>query len=453
MIATNSETDPFPVYPLGASFIASALERAGIDVVALDLAFLDDPVGEAARVAEEAAADLVAVAVRAVDNTTSLDARYYLPGVGDVVGAVKGACGSPVLMGGSGYSLFPETILKIFHADYGIQGEGELAVVRLVEALRAGEDPEAGNGLYVRRGDAVEGAPPDGFLASAEWSEPDYRLFPLDPYLGTGGTAAVQTKRGCPQKCCYCTYPFLEGRRLRLRDPREVARDVGRAVDMGADYFYFVDNNFNMPAEHARDVCRELAVCEFKSGWTAFVTPLGFPDALAEEMAAAGCRSLELGSEAGSEGTLLELGKSHTVAEIVGADRRLFEVGITPVHYFIFGGPGETADSVDRTLSVIDGLHGVCIAMVGVRVYPGTSLHSRSIEEGVLHEACDLLEPAFYISPAVDSDGVLARLTRYAADHPRFFIAGKQINENKDVIDRLRARGRTGPLWEFYALA
>lgn len=453
VIATNSERDPFPVYPLGASFVASALERAGVDVATLDLAFSENPAAQAALAAEEAAADLVAVAVRAVDNTTNLDSRYYLPGVSKVVGAIRGACGSPVLLGGSGYSLFPETILMGLQADYGIQGEGELTVVRLVAALRAGEGPVAGDGLYVLRDGVVEGAPPESFLAPAEWSAPDYRLFPLDPYLEAGGTASVQSKRGCPQKCCYCTYPFLEGRRLRLRDPRAVVEEVGRAVETGADYFYFVDNNFNMPAEHAREVCRELAARGSKTGWTAFVTPLGFPAALADDMAAAGCRSLELGSEGGCDTTLRGLGKSHTVTEIVDADRRLFEAGITPAHYFIFGGPGETADTMEETLAVIDRLHGVCVAMVGVRIYPGTSLHSRSIEDGVVQEGSDLLEPAFYISPAVDAGSVLARLTEFAEGHPRFFIAGREINQNQVVIDRLRSRGRTGPLWEFYALA
>jgi radical SAM superfamily enzyme YgiQ (UPF0313 family) len=445
--------DPFPVYPLGASFVASALARTGVEVVTLDLAFSENPAGEAGSAAEEAAADLVAVAVRAVDNTTGLDPRYYLPAIESVVASVREAGGPPILLGGSGYSLFPEKILQGFGADYGIQGEGELAITRLVAALRSGERAAAGDGLYVRMGGKVEGAPPSGRLAPAKWSAPDYRLFSLEPYLSAGGTAAVQTKRGCPQKCCYCTYPFLEGRRLRLRDPREVVRDVGRAIEIGADYFYFVDNNFNMPAEHARQVCRELAASEFAPGWTAFVTPLAFPAVLAEEMAAAGCRSLELGSEAGSDATLRELGKSHTVAEIVETDRLLFEAGITPAHYFIFGGPGETDDTIEETLSVIDQLNGVCIAMVGVRIYPGTPLHSRSISEGVLHEGRDLLEPAFYVSPAVEREKVLARLTDFAKDHPRFFIAGMEINQNQPVIDRLRSRGRTGPLWEFYALA
>jgi radical SAM superfamily enzyme YgiQ (UPF0313 family) len=445
--------DPFPVYPLGASFIASVLERIGVDVVALDLAFLDNPAEEAARAAEQAAADLVAIAIRAVDNTTSLDPRNYLPDIREVVSAVKGAGGSPVLLGGSGYSLFPKTILQRFEADYGMQGEGEEAIGELVGALRAGEDPAAGNGLYVRQGGSVKGAPPGGFLNPAEWSAPDYRLFPLEPYLKAGGTAAVQTKRGCPQKCCYCTYPFLEGRSLRLRDPREVARDVQRAAEMGAEYFYFVDNNFNMPAEHAREVCHELAACESKTAWTAFVTPLGFPATLAEEMAAAGCLSLELGSEAGTDAGLIELGKSHTIAEIIDTDRYLSQAGITPAHYFIFGGPGETLDSVEETLSVIDKLRGVCLAMLGIRIYPATALYARAVHDGVLTEDRDLLEPAFYISPSVDVQGVLARLTQFAADHPRFFIAGRQINVNQPVIDRLRAKGRKGPLWEFYALA
>jgi radical SAM superfamily enzyme YgiQ (UPF0313 family) len=453
LIATNAEREPFPVYPLGASLVATALERAGVEVRALDLAFADNPAERSASAAVETEPDLIAISIRAIDNTTYLDSRDYLPAVEAIVGAVRCAAGAPLLIGGSGFSIMPEAMLERMEGDYGIQGEGERAIVQLVQALASGSEPEPGNGLYVRRDHEVLGAPVAGFLPPADWSSPAYHLFPLEPHLKAGGTAAIQTKRGCAQKCCYCTYPILEGCGMRLREPRAVVRDVDQAAEAGADYFYFVDNTFNLPPEHSRAICRELAWREDKPPWTAFITPLAFPAAMAGEMALAGCRSAELGSEAGTAETLHAIGKSHTVADIAGADQALFEAGVTPAHYFIFGGPGETMDSLERTLELIDSLRGVTAATLGLRIYPGTALHPRAIRESVLDAKRDLLEPTFYISPAVDPDQVLARLERFAADHPRFFINGLQVNVNQPVIDRLRAKGRKGPLWEFYSLA
>src|SRR5512136_406138 len=79
IIATNQEREPYPVYPLGASLIASVLEAGGAEVRGLDLAFAEDPAREAAAAASEFGPDAIAVSVRAVDNVTFLDPRYYVP--------------------------------------------------------------------------------------------------------------------------------------------------------------------------------------------------------------------------------------------------------------------------------------------------------------------------------------------------------------------------------------
>jgi len=450
VIATNVEKDPFPVYPLGASLVAGALERAGIEVRAVDLGFDDAPEARVASLAVETAPDLVAVSVRAVDNTNCIEPASYLPAIEEVVRAVKRAVPAPVVLGGPGYSLLPREILEQFGADYGVQGEGERTVVRLVKSLEAGQAPEAGNGLWVRSREGARGGPADEYLPPEAWAGPDYRHFPLDPYLAAGGTASIQTKRGCLQKCCYCTYPFLEGRNLRLRDPREVAREVVRVTETGARYYYFVDNTFNLPAEHALEVCREVASLEVTPHWTAFVAPLGFPAELAPAMARAGCRSAEVGSEGGTATLLREIGKGHTVAEIVDTDRFLFEAGVTPAHFFIFGGPGETPDSVEESLELIDRLSGVSVAMPGLRIYPGTALFGRALHEKVLSRDHDMTRPVFYRAPGIDHEWLIERLKNHAADHPRFFISGLDLNVNQPVIDRLRKKGRAGPLWEFF---
>jgi radical SAM superfamily enzyme YgiQ (UPF0313 family) len=453
VIASNVEKEPYPVYPLGASLIASRLEAIEAEVHGLDLAFADRPAEEAARAATDFKPNLIAVSVRAVDNTTFLDPRNYLPGCAEVVRAVKGACPAPVVLGGSGYSLFPEKILTRFGAEFGVCGEGEEPVARLVGSLRVGTEPSPGNGLYVHRNGSASGSPAERSLPLGSWSEPTYSLFPLEPYLRAGGTASIQTKRGCPEKCTYCTYPLLEGRQSRLREPEAVAGEVARVAELGADYVYFVDNTFNLPTSHAEAICRELS--ELRGGplWTAFVTPRGFRPSLAEAMRRAGCASAEIGSEAGSAGPLLGMGKSHTPEDIRNADRWLSEVGVTPVHYLLFGGPGETRESVEETLALVDGLTGVSMAMLALRVYPKTVLFERACREGLDADRTDLLEPTFYLAPQLDPEAILSRLREFAATHPRFLISGLPDNVDRSILDRLRRKGRKGPLWDYFGTA
>jgi len=60
---------------------------------------------------------------------------------------------------------------------------------------------------------------------------------------------------------------------------------------------------------------------------------------------------------------------------------------------------------------------------VGLRVYPGTTLHRIAIDEGLVPADSALLDPTFYFSSALVFDTVVARLKRFAADHPRFMFS------------------------------
>jgi hypothetical protein len=64
-----------------------------------------------------------------------------------------------------------------------------------------------------------------------------------------------------------------------------------------------------------------------------------------------------------------------------------------------------------------------------------------------------MTRPVFYRAPGIDHEWLIERLKAHAADHPRFFISGLDVNANQPAIDRLRKKGRLGPLWEFFNLA
>jgi len=455
LVATNVEEKPFPVHPIGASLVAGALEEAGIEVLGVDLFLEDDPVRAVAEAIAGFDPDLVAFSIRAVDNVAMLDLRYYLPASAEVVRAAREATDAPMVIGGGGYSLFPKEILEWFGAEFGIQGEGERLVVRLVRDLVSGEEPAPGEGLFVLRdGEAVGGPQRPSAISSAwTWPRPSYRQFPLQEYIRAGGTASVQTKRGCPQKCCYCTYPLLEGRVFRLREPPDVRREIESLRADGVEDFYFVDNTFNLPGAHAEAVCGELAHLGGRIRWTCLVAPQGLGPRLAAAMVEAGCRSAEVGSEAASDVTLRAMGKGHDALAVVRTDRLLREAGITPAHFFIFGGPEETWETIERSLELMDGLGGVMVGTIGMRVYPGTPLQERARREspGVAWES--LVEPAFYVSPATEPARLFERLAAFAASHPRFLLLGSSLNVNETALRMLRRKGKRGPLWEFYSMA
>jgi hypothetical protein len=74
-------------------------------------------------------------------------------------------------------------------------------------------------------------------------------------------------------------------------------------------------------------------------------------------------------------------------------------------HFVMFGGPGETADTMTEGLANLDRLeHTVVFGYSGIRILPGTALHGQAIAEGILSPTAPLIEPVYYFSPQIDAD-------------------------------------------------
>jgi len=260
--------------------------------------------------------------------------------------------------------------------------------------------------------------------------------------------ANIQTKRGCPFACVYCTYPLLEGQRMRLRPIPDIVREIGELLAAGIDYLYFVDDIFNYRPEFAASLCQAMTGAQLKVKWSAFINP-GFVDhPLLETMVAAGCDAVEFGSESGSPVMLKNLGKSFGVDAVRDASRLCRESGIDFAHYILFGGPGESAETVLETFALMDDVAPTAvIAMTGIRIFPGTALYHRAVVEGVVPDGVPPLEPVFYISPLIGEQ--LGRLVTEEARKRRNWVApGLEINMSDALLDMLRTYRVRGPLWK-----
>ena len=147
---------------------------------------------------------------------------------------------------------------------------------------------------------------------------PDWEGLDLKKYFSQGGMGNLQSKRGCPFSCIYCTYPLIEGRKVRLRSPAKVAQDAEDLIRRGVENAFMVDNIFNFPETHARDVCRALVEKRIPLQWSCYAHPSYFSPALAEEMKMAGCTGVEFGTDSGAPQVLAKLGKNFTPQKTSG---------------------------------------------------------------------------------------------------------------------------------------
>jgi radical SAM superfamily enzyme YgiQ (UPF0313 family) len=225
---------PCPVFPLGLAYLAKALRKDGHTIEVLDLCFSQDVFTDLKNTIHHFQPELIGISLRNLDNLTFPAPISYLKELEEVVGICRQASSSRLVIGGSGYSLTPKELLQSLDIDFGIVGEGEEVLVQLVKYLEKGEIPSPTQNLLIKGKpfpQSIEGAQVFPFQS------PDRSLFQIRRYFEEGGMGNIQTKRGCPFSCIYCTYPLLEGKKLRLREVDEVVQEIRLLVqEHGVDY-------------------------------------------------------------------------------------------------------------------------------------------------------------------------------------------------------------------------
>ncbi|RPH86460.1 MAG: radical SAM protein [Desulfobacteraceae bacterium] len=449
LISPNREISPDPVYPLGLASLAAVLKAGGITVKGSDLCFHPDWGKVLEQDLESFRPDCIGLSIRNIDNVTYPRSTAYLPFIKEVVELCRRKTTAPIVVGGSGFTLLPEGVLDFLDADYGVVGEGERAFLDLLGKM-AGDRlprPSAEGSPPVPSRDRMVTGKPIKELNALPW--PDRETFDAGAYREQGGLANIQSKRGCPFHCIYCTYPLIEGRNVRVREPLGVVREIQALVDRGLDYIFFVDNNFNFPEEQAEGICREIIRQKVPVRWTAYVNPGFMTDRLGEAMKASGCAALEFGLDAAAPKQLDALGKNFSVLQIREAARICREQELLFCFSLLMGGPGETRATLEETLAQAADLNPTAvICMTGIRVFPGTRLAEIARKEGLLPENWNPLEPFFYLSPEV-RDHLESRLLEFSEVHPNWIFPGLGIDLLPGEAAKMHRLGLKGPLWVY----
>lgn len=448
LLSVNRETVPAPVAPLGLTYIADALLREGHHVKLLDLCFSSDVDREISEALRAFAPDLVGVSIRNVDNLTFPGSVSYIGEIQAAVSALKKGTDVPVVAGGPGFSIFPETLLDCLGIPLGIVGEGEDAFCALARSLERNNGvPDLPN--LVKRGEVPADIMGRSYIGYGIGT-PARQLLDNRRYLELGGMGNLQTKRGCPFACIYCTYPNISGVSLRLRPPDEVARELETMErEFGIDHVFIVDDIFNWPHAHGMAICEAIQARGVKVSWSCFATPLGMTVGLARAMKLAGCKGVEFGTDSGSAAMLSSLGKPFRVDDVRKASAACTEAGLPDAHYLIFGGPGETRETLSETFAAFDEIRPrAVLALLGVRIYPNTLLHRIAVEERIVDPDDDLLAPKFYVAETIGEEALLERVVAHAKSRSNWVVPGLGIRSDPEILSALRRRGHRGLLWD-----
>lgn len=446
LISINVCTEPCPVFPLGLGHIDAALRAAGHETRWMDVRVNPGELDQAVR---EFRPDFIGISIRNIDDIIIRKRETFFGPLTTICPHLRTVTKAPLILGGSGFSIFPERLLDLAGADFGIVGEGEAGMVELLNALESERDATGVPGLVYRRDGTV-------FVNERQRSHGNFPAARrpaqiTQHYLQHSGMLNVQTQRGCSHHCCYCTYPLIEGRTWRRRDATDVAEEMAELQSQGAKYVFIVDSVFNSSRTHAGAVCEAIISRGVELEWGCFLRPQGLTPELMSLMQRAGLRHIEFGSDSFCDEVLAAYDKRLTFDDIRQSSELARRAQVEFCHFLVCGGPGETPETLDKTFEQSRQLEGsVILALVGMRLYPNTPLYDQARREGAIDPATDYLQPCYYVSPQIKEEEAFERLREFSRRSPNW-IVGDPSPAYLRMADRLRARGVVGPLWSYFA--
>jgi radical SAM superfamily enzyme YgiQ (UPF0313 family) len=448
LINTNTEKAPYPVPPLGLSLLAAALQDK-YEVFIWDGMFKKaDGLPE---FVQEWHPDFIGFSIRNIDDILIDRVIFYVEEiVKDFIEPVKKVSSAPVILGGSGFSIFPGELMELTGADYGVAGEGEEVLEKLLSHL---DRNETGFNIpnVLKKGASVRKDPAKAThadLASIPYAEIDRRI-DFSPYMGKG-VYSIQTKRGCSHGCIYCTYPLIEGKYFRIRPAEEVAKEIAQVYKrLGTITVEFVDSTFNDPAGHAEAICREIIKTKVRMRFrTMGINPRHASRELFELMKEAGFAQIDATPDTASPSVLKIMKKGFLLKDIIHTAEMIRKAEMPTMWFFLFGGPGETEETVKETFNFIDdhiNPDDMVFMSGGLRIYPGTPLYRISVKEGKIREGVSLLNPSPYYFSDMTPRTKLNELLRKASETRPNCILGAESTPPPEMLEEaVRYRQETG---------
>jgi radical SAM superfamily enzyme YgiQ (UPF0313 family) len=400
--------------------------------------FCDNPPSAITNKISKFTPDLVGVSIRNIDNVDQQSPFFYLADIKeDIIDPIKRVTSAPLIIGGAAVSIMPERIMDFLEVDYAVCGEGEETIVQFTRHLELNSDITSIGGLLYRNDGRVTANPVerienlDGLALPRIYRWVDWRKYRLNysPY-------PIQTKRGCALHCSYCVYNRIEGYRYRLRDPERVVDEIEDIVkNCKPQVIEFTDSTFNIPLEHAMDICREIIRRKMKVSFnTMGINPGAVTQELVSLMKEANFMEVSCTPESGSERMLKSLGKSFTLKHVERAARFLSNADIPVVWYFLFGGPGEDEGTVSETFSFIEKnivKRDLVFITSGIRVLPGSPIYAYSQEIGQLTDT-DILKPFWFQPEGINKETLLYLINREVIMHGNYI--NLQDNTDESVL-------------------
>jgi radical SAM superfamily enzyme YgiQ (UPF0313 family) len=326
--------------------------------------------------------------------------------------------GITVILGGIHPSMLPEEAIQ--HADAVVIGEAENIWGELIDDYKKGN---------LQR-----------FYRSSERPNLDDQPIPRWDLLKNElyRTHILQTTRGCPYDCEFCSVKAFLGKEYRCKSVSNVIKEVEALLYIGRKQFLFADDNFTGNKRRAKDLLQALTPYKINY-YTQATLNIAKDSELLKLLAKSGCKSVFIGFESISEANIKQMnkGKSNFIKEYKDDIERIQSCGIGVIGSFIFGYDFDNESIFEETVNFVNSANLEYVTFYILTPFPGTKLFDRLDREGrILHKDWAKYNATYTcFKPKLMSPKAL---------QDKYIWAKQQVYSYDSIFKRLRG------LWNFW---
>lgn len=361
---------------LGLAYLAGALSADNIETQTLDFNSNFYSQDQVIKIVANYNPQVIGISVKTATANTSAEIANNLK---------KKFPEALYVVGGPHITLCGEEFLKENkNIDFGILGDGEVSFSQLIR--NQGGNKEAQNevkGLCYYRN--------NNFICNNGQLNPEISKLPYPSFSSiidmefSNFRYPLLTSRGCPYNCIFCCVGMIAGKKWRHRSPDSIIEELTEAKkNYQITSFEIMDDNFTFDIERAKAICRLLIKKKLNLDWWCHngLRADKLDRQLLRLMKKSGCKSIALGIESGDENIFNNLRKKETLSDVIKSVAMVKAAGINCVGYFIVGLPGESINSIKKTvklqrsLKLSDHIYNLLVP------YPGTKMWELIREKG-----------------------------------------------------------------------
>ena len=369
--------------PLGIGYMAAMLERNNIPVDILDASALDLTYQEIEQELLERKPDLVALTALTPTIGTALETAAVVK---------KILPNTIVAIGGYHPTFTYNEIIENPNIDIVIRGEGENTIVELAQALENNTDLSNIDGLVFKdKNDCEKTIVTNNREVIQDLDTlpyPALHLMPMDKYrmldVTTHMTTMITT-RGCPNQCSFCSSAAMHGRRIRSRSTKNIVDEIEYLKNnYDIDTIAFLDDTFTLNKRKVKEICNEIMARNLNIMWGCTARVDNLDEELLDIMKESGCITIFLGVESADQQSLDEMHKGTTIEKIQHAFKISREKDIRTIASVAMGMPGDTKESINKTIKFVHDLKPNYAIFSLATPYPGTRFYKEAFEKNLI---------------------------------------------------------------------